>query len=367
MMAGGQKTTNRLRTTDCMYDLYNRNIIEMPMVANKQNYKIEQNFISDADIFYCQGCTDPIFLEMVYEVRRMNPKIKIVVDLDDNLFELDQSNPVYITFCPDEIIVINNKKIKNPFFERNRVNLGVLNTLIMEADALVVTNEILACTLAKKNPNIFIRTNHLIKKSWDFPHIPIRNDGKIKIQWHGGNTHFCDWAEYNDAVVSVIQKQKNTMLELMIMPEGYESYINQYPKNRIRTFEFLDYDAHPYRLNCLKPDIAVLPLKETPFNVCKSDLKFTEYAILGTPCVAANISPYKDSIQHGVTGFLAKDKKEMSKYLTLLVLDSALRKKMGAAARDWALKNRTYDAIWETWHETLLEITKLPAWHQVKE
>jgi glycosyltransferase involved in cell wall biosynthesis len=51
-------------------------------------------------------------------------------------------------------------------------------------------------------------------------------------------------------------------------------------------------------------DVSISPLRKNRFNMCKSDLKVVEAAFTDTAIIASNVTPYRESIIHGVTGIL---------------------------------------------------------------
>jgi len=88
--------------------------------------------------------------------------------------------------------------------------------------------------------------------------------------------------------------------------------------------------------NC---DVALLPLKPTPFNRMKSDLKFLECAGNGV-AVLANPTVYEASIQEGKTGLLYRSPTEFEEKLRALLDDAALRRRLAAEAYAWVRENR---------------------------
>jgi hypothetical protein len=85
--------------------------------------------------------------------------------------------------------------------------------------------------------------------------------------------------------------------------------------------------------------VALLPLSDTPFNRCKSDLKFLEAA---GHSVAALASPtvYEGSIEPGRTGILCRTAGEFGSSLQRLIDDAPLRQSLGKAARQWVAQHR---------------------------
>lgn len=66
----------------------------------------------------------------------------------------------------------------------------------------------------------------------------------------------------------------------------------------------------PWFCTYLEWDIALAPLRDTPFNRCKSDIKFLDYSALGVAGIYSRVPAYETSIQHLQTGWLAENCQE---------------------------------------------------------
>lgn len=358
-----QNAVAALRYLEPLQEMKRQDLIGDYMVMNKQTYEEEDEFLKEADILWTCVYMDQKLLMTWLKYRKDNPKLKIVVDIDDNNFEVNPTNPVYGAWCTDETYDVAGVKIFNHRREQNLITIKLLETALREADAITSTTGELASTLYQYNENIYLRQNSLLWKNWNQPHIPVRNDGFVKIGWSGGNTHALDWLEIHIPLVEVVRKNRNTKVELITTPGTYDKMTDEFPKDRFNFYSFINYDAHPWRMNVLKPDIGVAPLHEDPFSVCKSDLRFTEYAALGVPVIASNIPPYSKSIKHGITGFLANNKNEWKKYLNVLIKDEDLRIKIGQNAKRWAEENRKMETQAKTCKNLLQDIMTQPVWH----
>ena len=102
------------------------------------------------------------------------------------------------------------------------------------------------------------------------------------------------------------------------------------------------YAGFPEFYASLGIDIAIAPIKDIPFNRCKTNIKFMEAAMLEIPTVASDVAPYK-CIQHGKTGYLASTSGQFKKYLRWLIEDEKKRKEMGREAKKYVLENWTID------------------------
>ena len=76
-----------------------------------------------------------------------------------------------------------------------------------------------------------------------------------------------------------------------------------------------------------------------------------EAASNGLPVVALNYAAAKEMVQHGKTGFIAQDTKELKKYLELLIKNKGLRTKFSKAAKEFARRF--------TWENTAKEYEKI--------
>jgi len=107
-------------------------------------------------------------------------------------------------------------------------------------------------------------------------------------------------------------------------------------------------------------DINLAPLETgNPFCEAKSEIKYTEAAIVGIPTIASRIGAFEFAIQDGETGFLAGNDEEWTAKLEALVGDPALRHRMGAAARADVLARYAPEVLGPQLTQTLTTIKEL--------
>ncbi len=85
-----------------------------------------------------------------------------------------------------------------------------------------------------------------------------------------------------------------------------------------------------------RPDIGLAPLRDTPYNRCRSELHWLEYSLAGAATVASGFAgpgPY-DPIRHGVDGLIARDRGEWEKHLHALAGSAELRRELAGNARE---------------------------------
>ena len=104
-------------------------------------------------------------------------------------------------------------------------------------------------------------------------------------------------------------------------------------------------------------DINLAPLElGNPYCESKSELKYTEAAIVGVPTVASRTPAFEFAIADGETGFLAGDEAEWVEKLERLVVDTDLRYRMGEAARNDVLRRYHPQVLGEQLRATLTSI-----------
>ncbi len=104
-------------------------------------------------------------------------------------------------------------------------------------------------------------------------------------------------------------------------------------------------------------DINLAPLElGNPYCESKSELKYTEAAIVGVPTVASRTPAFEFAIADGETGFLAGDEAEWVEKLERLVVDTDLRYRMGEAARNDVLRRYHPQVLGEQLQATLTSI-----------
>jgi glycosyltransferase involved in cell wall biosynthesis len=86
-------------------------------------------------------------------------------------------------------------------------------------------------------------------------------------------------------------------------------------------------------------EMSFMPLADTPFNRCKSDLKFLEAAAHRVTPLASHVV-YADTIRDGQTGLLFRDAHELQQRILRLVASPELGRVMGEAARSYVVAER---------------------------
>ena len=293
------------------------------------------DFINSADVLVLRPGQEALF-----EFLQRSPELKkpfVVMDLDDDLWDITPFAQTYAHLGTEEVEYDGKmlwKDGESGFdLKRNRQGLARLLVTIKEVDLVTVSTERLKQRIVERTgqKNVVVVSNQIDFTHWN--KLPLKKNKVFKIGWSGGSTHYIDWHTIKDVLPQVVTEGS----KLVLQGCKWEGTIKGLP---YEFHDWIDNEGHPYKLASYGLDMGIIPLKDTEFNKYKSCIKWYELSALEVPVVAANVPPYSDEVEHGVTGFLYNTPEEFVKYANMLKEDSKLRNKIGKAARKWVEKHR---------------------------
>lgn len=194
--------------------------------------------------------------------------------------------------------------------------------------AVQTSTQTLAKELFKYNPEVGVFENQL----YQLPEFVWRTDENVRV-FYGALNRQEDWKPLLPSFNQVAKKHKNVQF-IVVHDEEFFQALETENKVFYATAEYTKY------LKLMSAcDVMLLPLKDTKFKRCKSDIKFVEAAGAGL-AVIASPTIYANTIEDGRTGMIARSIKDWSAMLEQLVLDDSLRKKLGHTAQEYVCKNR---------------------------
>jgi glycosyltransferase involved in cell wall biosynthesis len=240
-----------------------------------------------------------------------------VVELDDDLFHLDPSNPAAAFFDA-------------PAQQRKLIE-GVTR-----AGLVTVSTEPLAQVCREYNDNVVVLPNYIPRDllTRDRP----AND-RVVIGWAGSNTHGRDFGELAQPLRRVLQRYADRVLFHCVGTD----YTPRVASRRGRTwFTGWSEDVWDY-YDAIDFDIGLAPLFDCRFNHSKSDLRLKELAALGVPTVASNVGPYATAMRDGCPALPARTPKDWERALCALIEDAEHRHHVSSQAREWAAQHTIED------------------------
>jgi len=265
--------------------------------------------------------------------------IPIVYDLDDDLFNLPTTHP-------------------------NRLSNSYTNALIpmmeaaLSADYVTVSTNFMKKTLSALNKNIFVFSNYLDDKIWDFTPPKIKNnDQKITLGYMGGASHKPDIESIVNVLINLIQEYPNK-LKLHFYGLKPPDILMNYPNTIWTPIKTYQYENFAQDFQKIDVDFFIAPLRDNNFNKCKSGIKFFEYSAVGAPGVFSRLEPYEGIINDGENGFLASSEEEWNEKIQLLIHDPELRYQLTTNAQKIIKQNYLMSknsCKWKSLYEDFIE------------
>jgi glycosyltransferase involved in cell wall biosynthesis/SAM-dependent methyltransferase len=215
--------------------------------------------------------------------------------------------------------------------------------------AVQVSTEPIAQAVRRYNPEVAVFGNALEALP---PPRPAPVAGQPLRLFFGALNREADWAPWMDTLNAVLlETPERWQVEVVHDRAFFEALA--LPQRRFTPT--CDYATYRQRLaGC---DIAFLPLADTPFNRCKSDLKAVEAAGHGLGVLASPVV-YSESLRDGDTGRLFRDADDLRQALCDWRDDPAGLHAMGQRARQWVAAGRLQhhqSAAREAWYRSLWE------------
>jgi glycosyltransferase involved in cell wall biosynthesis len=330
---------------------------------NKDTIKVNQrtpvNIVVDVDTqldkFQEDLQSDIIFIPRVMNIEYMrrlvayardyNPKAKVVLDYDDNVFDVSPFSSHYVDYGTQEYKISHNGDTIDMWIDGQNINLFQnamrlehVKQAVRDADMVITTTNILADVYRPFCKQIKVIPNCIDPKVWQ--PLDIKKTDEVRLFWSGGHSHYEDIYQLKEVLPAIAKKYPK--VKFVFMGCKWDSLLKGVPEDRIEFHPWVHTQAYPYKTMSLNVDIGIIPLRDTNFNRCKSAIKWIEYGSIGIPCVATYIPPYSEMAKiRSDNGIFIRhnDKKAWIDGISMLIENADLRKKMGATARQTVLDN----------------------------
>ncbi len=303
--------TQLAKTGDYTFFIYGQEI--MPLL-DKQNMINSKIF----DVVVIQR-VNPYSNQILKNSKKQH--IKIVYETDDDFLDLNPANPSYNYI---------------------QGNFNSIKKLVNNSDQVVVSTEELKKRFNKLDiNNVEIIKNYYANNSLQLKPFAYRGDEIIKIGYFGTLTHDNDLELIHNVILRLkdIFSKKGVKIIFEIAGASINETSDWYNVKKIPYYPMPMKTFYDWLGKNSDWDIGIIPLVNNEFNKCKSELKYIEFSALGIPVVASDVNVYNESIEDGVTGFLANDEDEWVSKLSLLIEDGSLRNGIVNNAREDILEN----------------------------
>lgn len=268
---------------------------------------------------------------------------KFIYTLDDNFFDL----------------VLENKGWPPVGF------MAIVDYLLLHADGVIVSTAALKERLKNFNANIKVIHNVLDERLL-VPRIPTEPylanpERRIVIGYMGSLTHDEDLLMVLPALEEVY-RQHSELLEFQIIG----GIRNEETKDALSNLPIRYVSPKPHEneyplfmlwfTGQVNWDITISPLRDTPFNRCKSDIKFLDSSAIGAASICSRILPYETTVKHKETGWLTENQTDAwVTALDTLITDQSLRMKIARNASRYLYNERILNRTIDRWVEVLTD------------
>jgi glycosyltransferase involved in cell wall biosynthesis len=261
-------------------------------------------------------------LDKDWEEVRKQMTSKIVMDIDDD-WVLPANHLNYYDYLERKPIIENNFKY---------------------ADLITCTNENIAERVYPFNKNIQIFPNALPYGHHQFTDVK-REDERVRIFWAGGVTHQHDL----EILKYPLQRLKPLANKIKMVLGGYNDtdpitkYLwdqmfnsftcnGQLPYTKLHSLEPINYMQH-YEW----ADIMLVPLENSRWHSCKSNLKLLEAASKKVPVICSKVQPY--TLDMSAPVLWVEKQSDWFKHIKDLILNPNKRIEYGEKIHEWATTN----------------------------
>jgi len=260
--------------------------------------------VSQYDVIYVHREIFPFFTPLIEFIAKFFCK-KMIFDFDDAIF-------------------LAPKRWSNwRDILRKPSNVGK----VCEISNIVITgNEYLADYARKYNNSVYVLPTVYNPKN-DFINSKIKEDDRVVIGWIGSWSTLINLDIIKDPI-SRLSKELDFTLNII-----GSSNIFSYKIPGFNKIVYIPWKLEEEEFQISQFDIGIMPLFDEEWERGKCGFKLIQYMSLGVPVVASPVGINKVLVSDGINGYLASDSEAWYKYLKILLIESALRKKLGDNAR----------------------------------
>ena len=212
------------------------------------------------------------------------------------------------------------------------------------ADDVITTNPHLARAISEISPHpVHVVPNTLNRYQLEVPISPKASvAGGLHIGYFSGSkSHDHDFEVARQALINHLESSPASRLTIVGHLEsltGFDALARQ-----VRRLPFMDFLDLQSALGSV--DLNIVPLQNSPFTGAKSELKYFEAAVAGTPTLASTNAVFGSVITDGVNGFLAHPSEWGAKLDMIAGMTTQKRAAVADAARSHALATYSPEAL----------------------
>ena len=291
-------------------------------------YELTREHIKRYNVFIFYRCPWMPGFEDIFEDIRHKNKVSIYA-VDDLVIDRKYTDtlPVVQALHPED------RRIYDDGVERH-------GKVMANCDYAIATTEALASELRqyKNLKDVYIDRNSMSTEMVYHADKAVRevkrDEEKTIIGYFSGTaTHNEDFQMVAPALVRILNEHDNVYIKLagrIDAPEALKGY-----EDRLIFTPYVDWKHLPFELR--KCDIVLAPLVDTLFNRAKSEIKWSEAALVGVPVVASKMGAFIEAVPKGAGLLVENTEDAWYEGLRLLIEDDKLRESIASQSREHIL------------------------------
>lgn len=312
-----------------------------PLAALKQKYGVEYEVLNTfdvktqlrkADILWMQCLVGPQQRELIDYAKKQG--VKVVIDYDDCFSELPTNIQKRFEMSQTEIT------------ENWSYYLQTADLITVPCDSLVKEISKLSRRPVAVLPNLIQKSTYQESKDYE----PFKDTSELRILYSCSESHLADFK----FIVPVLLWCGRIFRNVQILTNGglNFSYHAPYFKGKSLHISKVSYGAYYSTLRKYQPHIFLAPVMDNTYNRCRSDLKFSQAAVLKAAFLGSDIGTYS-SVIDGNVGLLSSNFKAAWLWnLAKLVNNPSYAQQLGKNAYEELQYNLLEDRI-DEWHFAL--------------
>lgn len=278
-------------------------------------------------------------------------------DADWNLVKKDLQAKIVMDIDDDWILPSNH--IAQIHYDNYRPRL---ENNIIQADMVTCTNEKLANKIVKINPNVHIFENALPYGYSQFKYSKTESDF-IRLFWCGSVTH-----EHDLRILEYpIKRMDNPKVQMVIggyndsndiSKKTWDKMINIFTNRKKINHKILKgILPHEYMNLYQEADIMLIPLENSSWHSCKSNLKILEASVNEIPCIVSKVEPYSRDADAPV--LWVEKQSDWNKHINYLLKNKNAIIDYGKKLKEWAETNYNLSSINKRRREAFANLVKI--------
>lgn len=280
------------------------------------------NELVDVDVIVIQRLMHEGLADKIREARAYGQII--INELDDWYWGLDTSNAAFASSHPKT----------NPKENRNHYK-----SVLGASDAVFVSTEYIRDRIsAWVRCPIIVLPNTIDVAA--FTPVEPSDSRTPRVGWVGSTSHRSgDLETVRGVIKPMVDEGAITFQHSGDHPSARAVYdILGLREDQVLRIPLVEPSLYP---SSLTMEVGIAPLRDTPFNHAKSDIKALEYSAAGIPWIGAPMTSYKALVESWGVGRLAKNGQQWRRHLTELQ-DPETRRVEGALLREKAWARDVY-------------------------